>query len=226
MLEPDAQDGFPDALARRIREKWEGQPGRRLERIDDGRPASYLEHNARLGRERLRARILEWLAPLAGLRVLDAGCGTGLLAERLAAAGARVSGVDLVPRWIERARERAGGVSWVAGNLLDELARAGDGAFDAVVLSEVLEDYGYKEQASLLEPLLAAGVPRVLLAFRTADRGRGLERLLWSWSAPAGIDPISLLRWIHTATPYRQARGEVVSLRSYRVQLSELVLEP
>ena len=32
--------------------------------------------------------------PLAGLRVLDIGCGGGILAEDLARAGARVVGID------------------------------------------------------------------------------------------------------------------------------------
>ena len=37
---------------------------------------------------------LKWLAPPAGLRWLDVGCGTGRHALRLAAAGAQVTAVD------------------------------------------------------------------------------------------------------------------------------------
>jgi SAM-dependent methyltransferase len=42
-----------------------------------------------------------------GVRVLDQCCGTGRLAIPLARAGACVAGVDVVPRYIERARARA-----------------------------------------------------------------------------------------------------------------------
>lgn len=42
--------------------------------------------------------------PLAGARVLDVGCGGGLLTEALAGAGARVTGIDAGERAIEVAR--------------------------------------------------------------------------------------------------------------------------
>jgi 2-polyprenyl-6-hydroxyphenyl methylase / 3-demethylubiquinone-9 3-methyltransferase len=46
-------------------------------------------------------------ASLAGMRVLDVGCGGGLLAESLARAGARVTAIDLAPAMIETARLHA-----------------------------------------------------------------------------------------------------------------------
>jgi ubiquinone/menaquinone biosynthesis C-methylase UbiE len=47
------------------------------------------------------------LAPAAGDEWLDLACGTGAVAERAAAAGAHVMGVDLAPALIETAKERA-----------------------------------------------------------------------------------------------------------------------
>jgi SAM-dependent methyltransferase len=52
--------------------------------------------------------VLERLAPQDGDRFLDLACGTGAVAERAAAAGAEVTGIDLAPALIETARERAG----------------------------------------------------------------------------------------------------------------------
>src|SRR6202035_1804211 len=46
-------------------------------------------------------------AALSGARVLDVGCGGGLLCEALARAGAQVTGIDLAPGMIEVARLHA-----------------------------------------------------------------------------------------------------------------------
>lgn len=55
----------------------------------------------------IHERVVERLAPRPGLRWLDLACGTGAVAERAAAAGASVTGIDLAPALIETARERA-----------------------------------------------------------------------------------------------------------------------
>lgn len=59
----------------------------------------------------MHVAIVESLAPQAGERWLDVGCGAGNLAEIAAGAGARVTGIDLSPRLIDvaKARAQAGG---------------------------------------------------------------------------------------------------------------------
>src|SRR2546426_677033 len=51
--------------------------------------------------------VVESIAPVAGERWLDLACGTGAIAERAAAAGAEVVGVDLAPALIETAEQVA-----------------------------------------------------------------------------------------------------------------------
>ncbi len=51
--------------------------------------------------------VVERLAPEPDDRWLDLACGTGAVAERAAAAGASVTGIDLAPVLIETAEERA-----------------------------------------------------------------------------------------------------------------------
>jgi len=55
----------------------------------------------------LRVQFIAERMPLAGARVLDVGCGGGLLAEALARAGATVTAIDLAPGMIEVARLHA-----------------------------------------------------------------------------------------------------------------------
>jgi trans-aconitate 2-methyltransferase len=50
--------------------------------------------------------LLEWLAPEAGERILDLGCGTGQLSAEIAATGAEVVGVDRSPEMIAEARNK------------------------------------------------------------------------------------------------------------------------
>jgi SAM-dependent methyltransferase len=76
----------------------------------DAFAASYDEFNRRYQYERWTGKLLE-LAEAAGLegyRLLDVGCGTGLSFVEPRAQGWAVTGCDISPRMIERARQRAG----------------------------------------------------------------------------------------------------------------------
>ena len=94
-----------------------------------------------------------------GSRILDAGCGTGRVAVRLAELGHDVVGVDVADDMLAVARTVAPELLWLHGDLADlpEEARAG-AAYDLVVM------------AGNVVPLLAPG---------TLDRAvRGLAQLL------------------------------------------------
>lgn len=78
---------------------------------------------------------------LSGLRVLDIGCGAGLLCEPLARAGALVTGIDAAERSIAVARAHAGAAGLRVDYRVGEPARAlaaGD-HFDVLLLLEVVE---------------------------------------------------------------------------------------
>ena len=79
---------------------------------------------------------------IKGARVLDIGCGGGLLCEALEARGARVTGIDLAPTMLETARLHAAerGVA-IDYRLLeaDALGRAEPGSFDVVTCMEMVE---------------------------------------------------------------------------------------
>jgi 2-polyprenyl-6-hydroxyphenyl methylase/3-demethylubiquinone-9 3-methyltransferase len=90
----------------------------------------------------LRADYIDRRVKLASARVLDVGCGGGLLSEELARRGANVVGVDLAEENIDVAREHA-----AAGGLgidyrcvdLTRLAAEQPAGFDVVTCLEMLE---------------------------------------------------------------------------------------
>ena len=85
--------------------------------------------------EDLHEAVAEALATGPGDDALDLGCGTGRVAELLAATGARVVGIDLAPALIETARERAAArgltIDFRVGDC-ENLTGVDDAAFDAV----------------------------------------------------------------------------------------------
>lgn len=85
-----------------------------------------------------RPAMLELAGDVGGLRVLDAGCGSGALAAALAGGGAAVTGVDLSAGLLEIAARRLGtAVVLRRADLAEPLSFAG-GSFDLVVASLVL----------------------------------------------------------------------------------------
>jgi 2-polyprenyl-6-hydroxyphenyl methylase/3-demethylubiquinone-9 3-methyltransferase len=151
--------------------------------------------------------------PLRGARVLDVGCGAGLLSEALAKEGAQVSALDLAPELVEVAKLHLleSGLQ-VDYRLLSVEAMAAEmpASFDAITCMELLEhvpDPGSVLQAcaSLLKPggkLFVSTLNRTPLAFAAAIVGAEyLARLL-----PRGthdyrsfIRPSELAGWLRDA---------------------------
>lgn len=90
---------------------------------------------AEFGRDRRGAE------PFAGLRILDIGCGGGLLSEPMARLGATVVGADAAERNIPVARlhaEQSGLTIDYRHTTAEALAAAGE-AFDVVLAMEIVE---------------------------------------------------------------------------------------
>ncbi|TXI47898.1 MAG: bifunctional 2-polyprenyl-6-hydroxyphenol methylase/3-demethylubiquinol 3-O-methyltransferase UbiG [Lysobacter sp.] len=95
---------------------------------------------ARLGY--VRERMLTSGTPLRGARVLDVGCGGGLLSEALAREGADVTAIDLAPDLIKIAklhRLESGVQVDYRLSAVETLAAEAPGTFDAVTCMEMLE---------------------------------------------------------------------------------------
>jgi len=119
----------------------------------------------------VRAQFIAARTSLAGRRVLDVGCGGGLLSESLARAGAQVTGIDLAPGMVEVARLHAaeGGLAIdyrVAS--AEELAQAGPGQFDVVTCMEMLEHV--PDPAAMTATLARLLAPGAALFVSTLNR--------------------------------------------------------
>jgi SAM-dependent methyltransferase len=77
--------------------------------------------------------VLDLLQPRAGERILDLGCGDGVLTEKLVALGAQVTGVDNSEEMIAAARKRG-----LDARVADARVLPFDNEFDAVFSNAVL----------------------------------------------------------------------------------------
>lgn len=120
--------------------------------------------------------------PFDGLRLLDIGCGGGLLSEPMARLGAAVTGVDAgaanVKTALTHARQSELDIDYRHGTA-ELLAEAGEGPFDVILNMEVVEhvaDAGafLRTCASLLAPgglMIVATINRTPKAFALAIVG-------------------------------------------------------
>jgi len=128
------------------------------EQLTGSAPVSRVRETVRAGRERMRATLLDWLpADLHGLRILDAGCGTGAFAMEAARRGADVVAIDLSPALVEVALRRvaqhldvfdAGGhIDFRSGDMSDPAL----GEFDHVVAMDSLIHYRAEDAVQVLQ---------------------------------------------------------------------------
>ncbi len=131
--------------------------------------------------------------PLKGLRLLDVGCGGGILSESMARLGANVQGIDIVPRNIEVARLRArdSGLPVEYAAVHARALRQHGARYDAVLNMEVVEHI--PDPAALVEDCAALLNPGGALVLATINR----TWLSWLF-AIAGAEYI--LRWLPKGT--------------------------
>ena len=113
------------------------------------------------------AELVRRASPRAGQRVLDVACGTGVVAVTAARLGARVTGLDLTPELLERARENARiagvDIEWHQGDV-EQLPFA-DGTYD-MVLSQFGHIFAPRPDAAIAE-MLRVLRPGGTIAFST-----------------------------------------------------------
>ncbi|MEY4083049.1 MAG: Mg-protoporphyrin methyl transferase BchM [Pseudomonadota bacterium] len=201
------------------------------ERLTSDAPVSGVRATVRAGRQAMREMMAGWLMdrlgrqepngqwrthPLEAITVLDAGCGTGLLAVDLARQGAQVLATDLSPKLISVAQRRCphdlspGSICFEAGDMLDPRL----GRFDALMAMDSLIHYAPEQAMAAISAfaprirrsMIVTFVPRTPLLMAMMAVGRLFPR---SDRSPAVV-PMS-------ETWLRQAIEQAPALQDWKI---------
>ena len=133
-------------------------------------PVGRIRRTVREGRDQMRNTLMSWLpTDMRGMRLLDAGCGTGALAALAMQRGAEVVAIDLSPTLVALARERyaaalhqgPGSIQFEAGDMLSPST----GEFDYVVGMDSLIHYDTADIVSAVHGLTQRTRRAILFTF-------------------------------------------------------------
>jgi magnesium-protoporphyrin O-methyltransferase len=205
-------------------------------RLTSTAPVGGIRATVRAGRDHMRQTLLDWLpVDLSGLRLLDAGCGTGALAIEAARRGADVVAVDLSPTLVDLARERLpanlgpGRVTFSSGDMLSPHL----GRFDYVVGMDSMIHYQRDDVVRVLGELVQRTDRAVLFTFAPGNAFLNsmlaIGRLFPRGDRAPFIEPVAeaTLRGLIAAAPALQhwtsARTQRIRSGFYQSQALELV---
>jgi len=161
----------------------------------------------------LRANYIDEFSPVAGRKLIDVGCGGGILAESMAHRGAHVTGIDMgeAPLSVARIHQLESGVSVnYQRSTAEAMAEAQPENFDIVCCLEMLEHV--PDPAAVIMACAQLAKPGASLYFSTINRNPkafvfaivGAEHILKL--LPAGtheyakfIKPSEIASWVRAA---------------------------
>jgi magnesium-protoporphyrin O-methyltransferase len=199
-------------------------------RLTSDAPVSRIRATVREGRDRMRRTLLDWLPDdLRGTRLLDAGCGTGMLALEAAKRGAEVTAIDLSPTLVGLARDRLPGnlkVDFRVGDMLDPAL----GRFDHVVSMDSLIHYKAGDMVRALELLTERTGSSVVFTFAPRTKAltvmHAVGKLFPRGNRAPAIEPVREASLRHLLTGlegWKASRTERIACGFYTSQALELV---
>jgi magnesium-protoporphyrin O-methyltransferase len=205
-------------------------------RLTSDAPVGRIRATVRAGRDEMRATLLNWLpADMRGLRLLDAGCGTGALSVEAARRGAHVVAIDLSPTLVQHAQMNLpadlgpGAIEFHSGDMLaDDF-----GVFDHVVAMDSLIHYQAADSVQALTRLSARTKRSIVFTFapKTPPLAvmHAVGRLFPRGDRAPAIEPVGertmarLLRHEDRLANWRPGRTRRVASGFYKSQALELM---
>ncbi len=209
-------------------------------RLTSDAPVGRIRATVRAGRDRMRATLLGWLpADMTGMRLLDAGCGTGALAVEAARRGAQVLAIDLSPTLVDLARDRqpaeltsehsVGRIDFRAGDMLDPAL----GEFDYVIGMDSLIHYQTPDAVRVVAGLAKRTRRGLLFTYAPSNPAliamRAVGRLFPRKDRAPWIEPVAeaTLHRLLAADPelqdWQRGRTERIASGFYTSQALELL---
>jgi SAM-dependent methyltransferase len=166
----------------------------------------------------LATPVVELLEPKAGERILDLGCGDGVLTEALRSMGCRVVGVDASPAQVEAARRRGLEAHVADGERLDFHAE-----FDAVFSNAAL--HWMKNPDAVIAGVREALKPQGRFVGEMGGQGciARIQDALCAELERRGVDPAPLDPWYFPGDAEYRGRLEA---HGFQVDFIALIPRP
>lgn len=179
-------------------------------------PDDYIRHASFVAD--MAADLVDWLAPQAGERVLDLGCGDGALTLQVQARGCAVLAVDSSAEQVARATERG-----LDAQVMDGERLAYRGAFDAVFSNAAL--HWMKRPAAVIDGVWHALKPggRFVAEMGGAGNVQTVVRAAGELLAARGVDVAAWNPWYF---PTPEAYRELLEARGFEVDAMQLFPRP
>ena len=205
-------------------------------RLTSDAPVGRIRATVRAGRDEMRTTLLSWLpAKMDGMRLLDAGCGTGALSIEAARRGAKVVAIDLSPTLVNVARERLpadvdpAAIEFLSGDMFDPKL----GRFDYVVAMDSLIHYVASDICKVIAGFAARTNEAVLVTFAPKTPAltvlHAVGRLFPRGDRAPAIEPVgeqkllSLLETEQGLEQWQAGRMHRVTSGFYKSQALEMV---
>ena len=202
-----SQNVDPDEIAKfeELASRW-WDPGSEFKALHDINP--------------LRLDFIDQRAPLSGKKVIDVGCGGGILAESMALRGARVTGIDMgkAPLSVAKLHLKESGMEVDYQQILaEDMAQQQPQAFDIVTCLEMLEHV--PDPASTIQACADLVKPGGHVFFSTINR----NPKSWLFAIVGAEYVLNMLpRGTHDYMKFIKPSEMAQWLRSAKLELKEL----
>ncbi|QGG48732.1 magnesium protoporphyrin IX methyltransferase [Heliorestis convoluta] len=209
---------------RRIKEYFDGEAFGRWAAISTGKGNNFAQRKLIEGRQEIHDCLMEWIEPLEGKSVLDAGCGAGFLSDHFAQQGAIVKGIDISTKMIAMAKER--GQKNTSFEVCDLMSEKGE--YDILVSMDVLIHYSLDDMPQLLSHVLGRARERAYISFAPSTAWFRFLKVIGekfsgsSKTTSAYLHPIQDIERILNELGYKITRKKLVSNIIYNAVLVEI----